>query len=266
MRRRIQPSGPVCEVPLASRTCLASKPALRRLDLVPSAGGGSQARHRRVLVDLHAAPRRRFRQAADEAPDMHAGAFAVDQPAVEAVRPDLAGQVRAAHHLRVGVDVGRQQFLAARQLVVVLGLGRELDLADAREAAVDLLFRHQALDRIDSGVEGPIEPVGDFLAEFGRHRAVVLGKAVVAHAAVATGGGVPDGLGFQEHDACTLLGKRQRSRTAGQAAADHRHVAAALHRSCSGTAEGLRGVQPIRGQLHSGVSGVFERSIAMSPS
>ena len=91
----------------------------------------------------------------------------------------------------------------------MLGLGRQLDLADAREAAVDLLLRHQALDRIDPGVEGPIEPVGDVLAELSHQHAVVLGKAVVAHAAVAAGRGVADRLGFQQHDAGALFGQHQ---------------------------------------------------------
>ena len=226
------------------------KPALGCLDLVASAGGGSQARHRRMLVDLDAAPRRRFRKAADEAPDMHAGALAVDQPAVIALRSHFAGQLGAAHHRRVGIDIGGEQFLAARQLVIVLRFGRELDLADAREAAVDLLFRHQALDRIDPGVEGPVEPVGDFLTELGRERAVVLGEPVIAHAAVPAGRRVPDRLGFEEHDARALLGESQGGRRAGQAAADHRNVAGALHRSCGGAPEWLRCVQPIGCELH----------------
>ena len=120
-----------------------------------------------MLVDFDAAPRRRLPKTADEAPDMHAGALAVDQPAVIALRSHFAGQIGAAHHRRVGIDIGGEQFLAARQLVVVLRFGCKLDLADAREAAVNLLFRHQTLDRIDPGVEGPIEPVGDFLTEPG---------------------------------------------------------------------------------------------------
>ena len=126
----------------------------------------------------------------------------------------------------------------------------EFDLADAREAAVDLLFGHEALDHVDPGVEGPIETVGNFLAEFGRHRAVVLGKAVVAHAAVAAGRRVPMVSASRGTTRAPLLGKRQRGREAGQAAADYRHVAAALHQSCSGTAERLRGVEPVGSELY----------------
>jgi hypothetical protein len=144
----------------------------------------------------------------------------------------------------------------------VLGLGGKLDLADAREAAVDVLFAHQAFDRVDPCVEGAVEPVRDVPAELGGQHAVVLGEAVVAHAAVAAGRRVADGLRFKKHHARALLGQRQRGRTAGQAAADHCHVAVAVHGSFSGTAEGLRSVEPIRGQLHRGVPGAFERSIS----
>ena len=137
----------------------------------------------------------------------------------------------------IGKLLGHTRFKAARQLVIVLRLCGKLDLADAREAAVDLLFGRQTLDRIDPGVEGSVEPVGHFLAKLGRERAVVLGEPIVAHAAVPAGRRVSDRLGFEEHDARALLGERQGGRGTGQAAADHRNVAGALHRSCSGARE-----------------------------
>jgi hypothetical protein len=162
----------------------------------------------------------------------------------------FAGEIGTGRHRRIGIDIGGQQFLAARQLVMVLGPRRKLDLAGTREAAVDLLFRHQTLDGIDAGVEGPAEPVGNVLAELGRERAVILSEPVVAHAAASAGRRVPDRLGFEQHDARTLLGESQGGRRAGRPAADHGDVAGAVHWSSGGTCEWLRCIQPIGCKPH----------------
>ena len=93
------------------------------LDLMP-VGDLAQSHDGCVFMDLRATPRGRGRQPPDETADMHAGALGKEQPAVVTVGPDLAAQVGAGDHPRFGIDIGRQELLAARQHVVVLGLGR----------------------------------------------------------------------------------------------------------------------------------------------
>jgi hypothetical protein len=237
----------------------------RRDDLMPAAWRPSQPRDRGVLVDLRPPSNRSFRQAGHEPTHMHPGALLKDHPAEIALRAQLGRQVGGRDDAGLRIGFCGENLLRSAELGEMLGLRRQLELAGAREAAVDALFADQPLHEIHAGVEAMVEPGRTLAPQLCRHGGIVLGKAVVAHAAVAAGRGVPDGLGFEEHDARTLLGERERGRTAGQAATDHRYVAAALHRSCSGTTERLRGVQPIRGQLHGGPSGVFERSIAISP-
>ena len=160
MRRRNQPSGPVCEVPLASSTW-------RGHEACPWASRSRGRRRRRVAGPSSACARGSRRHAARPLPPArgrsarHACRRSCDRSARRNSAPIPTSPASSARRTiaRVGIDIRGQQFLGARQLVVVLGLGRELELADAREVAVDLLFRHEALDRVDAGVEGPVEPV-----------------------------------------------------------------------------------------------------------
>ena len=205
---------------------------------------------RSMFIDLCTAPRCGGRKAADEPADMHAGALGKQQPAVVTLGPDLVAQVGAGDHPRSGIDIGRQEFLAARQHVVVLGLGGKLELADAGEAAVDLFFLHQPLDHIDASVEGLVERVRGVLAVLAGHDRIVLGKAVVAHAAIAPGRGVADCFGLEQGDPGALLGEGQRGGGSGQAATHHGHIVAAFEGFGRSVIERLRRIQPVRGKLH----------------
>ena len=64
---------------------------------------------------------------------MHPRTLAEQQPAVITIRADLVAQFGLRHEARVGVHARREQCVAARELVVMLGLRRELQLAGAGE-------------------------------------------------------------------------------------------------------------------------------------
>ena len=63
-----------------------------------------------------------------------------------------------------------QQLAGRRELVVVLGLGRELELAGAHEVTGDVLLLHHRLDRIDGRREGLVEGACRGRAELGGQR------------------------------------------------------------------------------------------------
>jgi hypothetical protein len=96
---------------------------------------------------------------------MHAGTLLHQQCAVVTVAAQFVTQFGAADQARIGIHIGGQQGLAARQLVEVLGLGRQLELAVTGKTAVDGFLAHQPFHGIHSGIEGPIEPVGAFRSQ-----------------------------------------------------------------------------------------------------
>ena len=88
----------------------------------------------------------------------------------------------------------------------------------------------QPLDHIDASVEGLVERVGGRLAVLAGHDRIVLGKAVVAHAAIAAGRGVADRFGLQQGNLGAFLGDGQRRGGSGQAATHDRHIVVAFER------------------------------------
>ena len=203
------------------------------------------------FIDLGATPCGGGRQAPDEPADMHAGTLGKEQAAIVAVGADFGSQVGARDHPRFGIDIGRQEFLAARQHLVVLGLGGKLELADTGEAAVDLFFLHQPLDHVDARVESLVERIGGRLAVLASHDCIVLCKTVVAHPAIAAGRGVADRFGFQQGNPGASFREGQRRGGSSQAAAHDRHIVVAFERFGRPIIERLRRIQPVRGKLHS---------------
>ncbi|KAF1853811.1 hypothetical protein Lal_00007074 [Lupinus albus] len=133
--------------------------ACRRLHLI-AAPLRLQAQHGSVFEVDRTAPLGGVGQATHITADVHAGALFHQQSTVVTVAAQFVTQLGAGDQARVCIDVGGQQGLAARQLVDVLGLGRQLELAVACKTAVDGFLAHQPFHRIDTGIEGAIEPVG----------------------------------------------------------------------------------------------------------
>ena len=201
-------------------------------------------------MDAHAFARGRARQPLDKLAHVHARALAEHQPAVIGVGPQFLGQRGFRHHVGVRVDLARQQFLRTRQLVVVRGLGRELELAGPAEVAIDSLLADDPLDGVHASVEAAVQQVRAFGAEPRTHGGVVLGEAVVHMAAVAARGGASDTLGFQQHDLRALLCQRQSGGKAGKPAAHDDDVRATIWSSLHRPVEARSCVVPVRGELH----------------
>ena len=127
-----------------------------------------------------------------------------------------------------GSTSSRQQFLRARELLVVLRFGGELELADALEVAVDTLLGDDGLDLVHAGIECAIEHVGPLATELGRQSVIVLREAVVAHAAVAPRRGIADAAGLEHHDLGAFLCECERRRKSGEAGADDRDIGIAV--------------------------------------
>ena len=181
---------------------------------------------------------------------MHPRTLAEQQPAVITIRADLVAQFGLRHEARVGVHARREQCVAARELVVMLGLRRELQLAGAGEIAIDRLFVDEPFDRVDARVEREIKAVRQFRAETLRQRRIILREAVVAHAAVASRRRLPDGARLADDHARALLGQRQRGGRTGDPAAHHHDVATAVGQLRRAAHEWLRRIEPVRTETH----------------
>ena len=131
-----------------------------------------------------------------------------------------------AEHGHVGVDaVGHQALGAALQRFQVRRARRQLQLAVAREVAVDGLVAHDARHRVDRGVVGVVPGAGPLHADLGRDLGVVDRQPVVDVPAVAARGLGGDALaGLQHHHAARRAWRAPAPPTAREAAADHRHV------------------------------------------
>jgi hypothetical protein len=120
----------------------------------------SEPGHRRILVDARPVPHTGVGEARAEPSHVHLRALPVQQPAMEAVRADFVAYARWRDELGVRIGLAMQQLEAAGDLLVVAGLGRELDLAAAAEIAGDLVIPYQALHRIHRVVIGAVQQPG----------------------------------------------------------------------------------------------------------
>ena len=181
-------------------------PAAQALEPLHAGGG----------VDLRAAALGRLRQAAGEAAHVHLAAALVEQAADEALARHLGAHARRVQDLHVGVDaVGHQPLGAARQRFQVRRLCGQLELAAAREVAVDGLVAHDAFHRVDRGVVGVVPGTRTLHADLGRDLGVVDREPVVDVPAVAARGlGRHAFAGLQHRHAGAALGQGQRRRQA----------------------------------------------------
>jgi len=167
------------------------------------------ARDRAVLMQPDAMARRCACQTMNEFAHMHRRASGKDQPAEIAVGADFRGHILTRHHIGVRVRALRHQFLRPRQLVIMRGFRRHLELADTLEIAVDRFVPNDLLDRVDRAVEALVEAFGDIRAKTANHAGIILRKAVVAHPAIAPGCTSAQPPGFQQDDARAFLRQRQ---------------------------------------------------------
>ena len=216
-------------------------------------------------MDHRAAALGRLRQAAGEAAHVHLAAALVEQAADETIARHLGAHARRMQDLHVGVDaVGHQPLGAARQRFQVGRLCGQLELAAAREVAVDGLVAHDAFHGVDRGVVGVVPGTCTLHADLGRDLGVVDREPVVDVAAIASRGLGRDAFaGLQHRDAGAALGQGQRRRQPGEAAADHGHVH--LRRQVARLrAEGRGAVGPVGVELH-GVAGFSSRQRPTTP-
>ena len=163
---------------------------------------------------------------------------------------DLLAQGVARHEAHVGVGTPVERVAGTGQLIVMLGLRGELELARAREVAVDPLLRHDALDRVDGGVEGVVKRHRLVEPEPGFHRREILGEAVVALAAVAARRSGADVVGLQQSDGGAALRQSQRRGQSRETAAHDRNIDAAVDRARRAARKTRRRVVPVGSELH----------------
>ena len=84
---------------------------------------------------------------------------------MEAVGADLLPGALGWNQIGVRIGLPVQDLEAARDLLVMLRLGGQLDLAAAAEGAGDLLLPHDALHRIHGRIVGAVEGAGLVEAE-----------------------------------------------------------------------------------------------------
>lgn len=84
-----------------------------------------------------------------------------------------------------------QRLEILRQTFEMLRLGGKLQLARAAEVAIDAFLRDQALQRIDGGIERPVEGDRAFLAKLGLGGEIGMGETIVEMPAIAAGGAQP---------------------------------------------------------------------------
>ena len=208
------------------------------------------AGHRAVIMQPRAMPGGGGGEAVDIFAHVHLGGTWENQPAEIAVGADFRRHVGARDQPGLRIGTLDHQGMRARQLVVVRGLRRHLQLADALEVAVDAFLTDQSLDCIDRRVEALIEPQAGFRAQLADHAGIILGEAVVAHSAVATRCTAAKPVSFEQDDAGTLTREGDGGRQAGKTATDHRHVIVAFQGPLDGAKKVGGSVLPIGDELH----------------
>ncbi len=216
---------------------------------VVAPGAAAQARHPGAFVDADPPPGPRHRQPVAEAADMQLRAFGHDDSPVVGGRPHLVPHPLRRHQERLRIRFALQRRQTGGHGRVMRRLHRQLDLAGADEVAVDRLLRDQPADRVHGGIERPVQRHGRGHAIPRHHGAEARREAVVAMAAVASGGAAAHAVSLQHRDAGAAPGQRQGGGQAGEAAADHGHVYHPLQRVLR-VIEGGHAIQPIRRQFH----------------
>ena len=253
MRRRRYENGPVRGFPVASSTCPASMlPRALVTRKLPSEWRSSW------VTGACSAIRAPCRAAACASPTPNlpmciCALVFCRRPPKNLPEPTSARMSAAGTISTCGSTSRRSSSQVARQLVVVLRLGRELQLAGAHEVAGDVLLLHHRLDRIDSRRKGLVEGARFLRAETSGQRSEIVRQAAVAMTAVAAGRLADDAARFEHGHGRAALGQRQRRRQPGEARADDDHVGTSRNRSFGTAGERGCGIEPIGFQLHRSV-------------
>ena len=164
---------------------------------------------------------------------------------MKGVRSHFLAYALRRHQPDILVHFRRQQVMRADQLVIMGGLGRQLHPAGAVKAAIDAFLSRQPLHRVDGIDMGAIIGPGDILAEPGGQRTIIMGRAIIALAPVATRSLADDASLLQQHHIGAPPGQRQGCREAGKAAADDGDIGHTLDAALGPAREGRSAGQPV---------------------
>src|ERR1700758_4618565 len=117
---------------------------------------------------------------------MHLTTALLQQAAEKTVRIDFAANPVTRDDLDMGIDLTLDQFGCLFEMLEMVRLRGELQLARREIVAIDLLVADQAFDGIDGGRIRAITTLRPFDAQLRAQRRIVLRDARIALAAVAS--------------------------------------------------------------------------------
>ena len=204
---------------------------------------------RRILHHHRPAPDGGLGQSGNEPPHMHHRAALLQHPAMKRLRPDLAPQVPAGQHLRLGIDLGMNRLEIPRDPVVMRGLRCQLQFPRQTEIAIDPLFRDDGADRVDALVKGAIHRLRPLRAKGRPRRQIGMRQPVVQMPAIPPRCAEPHMPRLQHRHAAPRHRQPPRRAKASEPAPDHGHIHRPL-RQRRPPGKGGRAVMPVRRKPH----------------